>query len=647
MKHPLLPASLLLVVVILICEGLFGLFSLWSDPIRSAQHYSHSLSDNNFLLVKVSESPTKGNNSIHAVSQVLQVIDSNGNTFQTRGKILLYLSPEVSVAYGDTLFLLTNPERPSPASNPHQFDYRRHLARKGITHTAYVPAKNIVVVGNDSHGFRSAIQKLRLGLINAIRYSSLSSSQQGIAEALILGWDDDLSPDTKNNFQRAGITHLLCVSGLHVGIVAMIVGYCLFFLRRRRWQRILRGCTQLMVLWFFVILTGMAPGTMRAGLMFSLIVVGQMFLERPSSINSICASAVILLMFNPMLLFDVGFQLSYSAVTGIVLFVRPLERLLPLPSVENTVGKMAVGLLAKARTMLCVSFVAQMCTLPFTILYFHQFPIYFLVANMVIIPFAGILLGSVIVMLVFSWWPLAFMALSRLVSAELSATQWVTSTVSSWPHAMLSDLYFDGFMFVLALAIIVAMGWFLLKRKALCLASALLLASILVLHTRLVEARCATQQCFDIYNVGNHTAIEFFHGHDSYLVCDSITARQPHKIDFQTSGNLIFHKTSQRHIIPLDTTFNNNAIYVKDNFIGFDSISFFVVDRGNYRHPSIIKPSVNYLLLRESPYITVSELAQRFDFDTLVIVSQNSRRRQAAWTAECDSLNIVYIKSWE
>ena len=627
MKHPLLPASLLLVVVILICEGLFGLFSLWSDPIRSAQHYSHSLSDNNFLLVKVSESPTKGDNSIHAVSQVLQVIDSNGNTFQTRGKILLYLSPEVSVAYGDTLFLFTNPERPSPASNPHQFDYRRHLARKGITHTAYVPAKNIVVVGNDSHGFRSAIQKLRLGLINAIHYSSLSSSQQGIAEALILGWDDDLSPETKSDFQRAGITHLLCVSGLHVGIVAMIVGYCLFFLRRRRWQRILRGCTQLMVLWFFVILTGMAPGTMRAGLMFSLIVVGQMFLERPSSINSICASAVILLMFNPMLLFDVGFQLSYSAVTGIVLFVRPLERLLPLPSVENTVGKMAVWLLAKARTMLCVSFVAQMCTLPFTILYFHQFPIYFLVANMVIIPFAGILLGSVIVMLVFSWWPWTFMALSRLVSAELSATQWVTSTVSSWPHAMLTDLYFDGFMFVLALAIVVA--------------------SILVLHTRLVEARCATQQCFDIYNVGNHTAIEFFHGHDSYLVCDSITARQPHKIDFQTSGNLVFHKTSNRHILPLDTTFNNNAIYIRDNFIGYDSLLFFVVDRSNYRHPSIIKPSVNYLLLRESPYITVSELAQRFDFDTLVIVSQNSRRRQAAWTAECDSLNIVYIKSGE
>ncbi|MCR5192381.1 MAG: ComEC family competence protein [Bacteroidales bacterium] len=647
MKHPLLPASLLLVVVILICEGLFGLFSMWSDPMRSAQHYSHSLNDSNWLLVKVSESPTKGRNSNHAVSEVLQVLDSNGATIHCRGKILLYISPDVSVAYSDTLLLLASPSRPSPATNPHQFDYRRHLARKGITHTAYISNENIMVVGNGSHGFRSAIHKLRTRLINAIHYSDLSSSQQGIAEALILGWDDDLSPETRSDFQRAGITHLLCVSGLHVGIVAMIVGYCLFFLGRRRWQRILRGCLQLLVLWFFVMLTGMAPGTMRAGLMFSLIVVGQMFLERPSTINSIAASAVILLVSNPMLLFDVGFQLSYSAVTGIVLFVRPLEQFLPLPSPDNKVGKMAVWLVAKARTMLCVSFVAQMCTLPFTLLYFHQFPVYFLVANMVVIPFAGILLGSVIVMLAFSWLPWAFSVLSKLVGAELSATQWVTSTVSSWPNAMLSNLYFDGFMFVLAVAIIVAMGWFLLRKKTICLASALLLASILVLHTRIVEARCASQRVFDIYNIGNRTAIEFFHGHDSYLVCDSITARHPYRIDFQTSGNLVFHKTSNRHILPLDTTLYNDAIYVKDNFIGFDSISFFVVDRGNYRHPSIIKPSVNYLLLRESPYITVSELAQRFDFDTLVIVSQNSRRRQAAWSAECDSMNMVYIKSGE
>lgn len=483
------------------------------------------------------------------------------------------------------------------------------------------------------------ITTLRQRMADIIHTSRLTPSQQGIAEALFLGWDDDLQEETEENFQRAGITHLLCVSGLHVGIVALLVGYCLSFLSNKRRTRIIKGCIQIAVIWFFVALTGMAPGTMRAGLMFSLVVIGQMFFQRPPTLNAIAASALILLLCRPLLLFDVSFQLSYSAVLGIVIFVPRLNELLPIPSWKKRWTVPIKWILAKGRTLMCVSIAGQICTAPFTLFYFHQFPLYFLVANMIVVPFAAILLGSVLVMVALAWWPWAFKAVGAILSVELSATERITSIISSWPYSMIKEIYFDGFMLCLLLAIVAAIGFILFRRRW-SIAVTLALAIILTAYSRHIESRCASQRHFDVYNVGNRTAIEFFAGHESYLLCDSNTAKLPEKIDFQTSGNLQYRKAKRRHILRIDTTFCDNNLFVSGHFVGFDGKSMRIIDRSNYRQTAINKPHLEYILLRESPYITISELRKQYDFDTVIIASQNSQRRRSAWKAECDSLNI-------
>lgn len=644
MRYPLLPATALVALVILVCEGFFGLFSQWLDPARSQSHYCHYINDAapkdgndaQWMLVRVRELPSERNRSIRTIADVVAIEDSVGSPLSCHGKIMLYLQKPSSVALGDEILVFSTPKRPSASENPHQFDYRRHLQRKGILYTIYADSSRYRIVGHSGKGLMHRVTSLRKRMVNVIRYSRLTPSQQGIAEALFLGWDDDLDDDTEAHFQRAGITHLLCVSGLHVGIVALLVGYCLFFLGNKRSMRILKGCLQLVVIWLFVILTGMSPGTMRAGIMFSFIVVGQMFFTKPPTLNAIAASALILLVCNPLLLFNVGFQLSYSSVFGIVLFVRPLEELIPIPKVN----KLTFVCLSKLRTLFCVSLVAQISTAPLILYYFHQFPLYFLVANMVVVPFAGLLLGSVLLLVVVAWWPWAFSVAGAVVSAELTATEWVTSNIASWPHSMLQNIYFDGFMLLFAFAIIAALGAALLCREWRWIVMALACTLPLSIHARHIESACSTQRHFDIYRVGNRTAIEFFVGHKSYLLCDSNVAKNPQSIAFQTDNNLLWRKARRCHILSLDTSFEDENLFVDKRFIAFDGKTMRIIDRSNYREMPHQRLKIDYLIIRESPYITAEELKNRYDFDTLVVTSQNSRRRSRAWIEQCDSLGI-------
>jgi len=647
MRNPLVPVVLLLIVVILLCELPFGWVSRCFAPERSPQHYSHYVSEQNWMRIRVAETPSQHQRTVHLVAEVMEIADSNGTPHDCHGKLLVYLMKDSLLTsvpdYGDELLLLASPRLPSADDNPHQFNYRRHLHNKGISHTTFASPSAIRLLQHDSHGLMSAVSTLRQRLVQVIRLSSLTPAQQGIAEALFLGWDDDLAPETQSQFRQAGITHLLCVSGLHVGIVALLVGYLLSFIGNHRRGRIVKGCVTLLVIWFFVLLTGMAPGTMRAGLMFSFITVGRMAFSRPPTLNALAASALVLLVANPLLLFDVGFQLSYAAVLGIVLLMPGFQSLLPAITSDEGWRRQTQLLLHKVASLFFVSLSAQLATTPFILFYFHQFPVYFLIANMVVVPFAGLLLGSVILMVALAWWPAVFALLGGVVSAEIAATEWVTSLVARLPHALIQDIWFDPWMFVLTLAMTLLVGFALVRRSWRLLSAALAAAVVLAAYARVVESRFAAQSHFDVYRLGNRTAVEFFAGHQSYLLCDSTVAAHPEAINYQTSGNRRYRQAHATTVLPLDTLFSDDRLMVADRWVSFDGRTFRIVDRSNCRHHSMARPHVDYLLLRESPYLTVGELQQQYDFDTLLIASQNSQRRRSAWRAQCDSLDVPYI----
>ena len=217
-----------------------------------------------------------------------------------------------------------------------------------------------------------------------------------------------------------------------------------------------------------------------------------------------------------------------------------------------------------------------------------------------------------------AWCPWAFSAMGSVVSAELSATEWITKTIASWPHSMIENIYFDNTMLIISfLFITLAAAAFLYKRLAFIISS-IASAILLVVYSIHVEYTTANQKDICFYNVGKRSAFELFVGHKSYLICDSVIAYNPSKIDFQTSNNLIWHKTKDRVIIRLDSSYKDDNILLKNHYVGFDTLTIRIIDRSNCRLFSPPVANVNYLYFSERIYYPIDLVIKKYNPDSVV-----------------------------
>lgn len=366
-------------------------------PAHDPDHWTRLAGSPSYLSLRLAESPVPRQRSWKADAEVLAV---DGR--EAHGTLHLFLRKDSTAAtlhYGDSLTL-------------HGYaDIRRG--------TLYVTSDHYLVVGRDSTSLRAWSERLRMHLVHRMQRGPLEHRHAGVAEAMTLGWRGDLEPDLQTQFRTSGIMHLLCVSGLHVGLLSVMVGWLFFWLGEERRGRVLRGILQLLALWGFALLTGLAPATERAALMFSLFVVSRMMGRRTDSLNLLALAAIVMLMADPLLLFDVGWQLSFSAVTGILL-VRPLFH-----NRESRLLKTAD-----------VSLAATLATLPITITTFHTFQPYFLIANIIIVPLAALILGLSLLYMLF---PCPFFASPLWWLLESSDR--LTGAVATLPGATVDGLY--------------------------------------------------------------------------------------------------------------------------------------------------------------------------------------------------------------
>lgn len=547
-------------------------------------------------------------------------LDSIGRITR-KGKLLLFL-PKESVAAAllpsDKLYVDASLHRPSGEENPYQFDYQKYLRHKGIFWICHADSKSWRLVAASKAKFSPALWQRRL--VTQLQSSSLSPRQLGIAEALLLGWRKDVDPQTQQLFRNAGITHLLCVSGLHVGVLAMLVGGYLFFIGRLRWQRIVKGTVQLIVIWGYVMLTGMAPSTMRAGVMFSLLIIGKILQQNSSSLNHLATSAVILLCIHPGSLFDVGFQLSYSAVLGIIAFYQPMRHL--IPSLVRMELPLALRLPAKVWSWTCLSTAAQLGTLPLVLHYFHQFPTYFLIANLTIVPFAGVLLATAILLIVSggcAW-------ITGVMAAEFTFVENLTQWVSSLPGALVTDIYLDTPMTILLASTLLLLVVLIRQRRMWTLPAAIGCLILMTLHLAIIDNKALKQSDIVVYHTGSHLAIECFNGRESYLICDSLTARQPSLIDFQRQGMIHHRRILNSKILPIDTMFTDNCCAVQHHGISFGGRRLLVVDRDNARPfhpyssstPKAVPLHLDALVVAPHTWVDTARLASTFNADTIL-----------------------------
>lgn len=394
------------------------------------------------------------------------------HTFQQ--KIKLYLEPNETAKTlrpGDEIIFNAQLQPFRNMGNPDDFNYVRYMKIKGFVATAYVAGSAWVKTGHQSNNLATWSQRSREKALSMYRTLININDARAFIAALTLGYKDDLSDDIKEAFRASGTAHVLAVSGLHVGIIYLIINIIFSFLGRSRWRYILRQGLIILTLWMYVSLVGGSASVVRSAIMLTVFCVGNMLHKKGFTYNTLAATAFFILVFQPFNLFDVGFQMSFAAVAAILYFQPGLYTMY---QPKRKIGKYVWNLLT-------VSTAAQLGVFPLVLHYFGTFPTWFFATNLLVVPLVGIIIYSAAALM------LAGMineATAGLIDFAVVLLQWFAEKIAgftlcivqiadSMPFAQLTDNYITTFQLLLILTFIFLLSQFLQTHRAKTLISAL------------------------------------------------------------------------------------------------------------------------------------------------------------------------------
>lgn len=381
-RHRWIPGCLILLLLFLAGAEWASLRPTGSSP----QHFRNFLTEKeHIILARLVTKPEVKDKSARANARVLAVISSGDSLILTEGKIRLNLAVDSlapSIEYGDILWLSVRITATTSPENPSGFDYRKFLGRQDIYHQGWVKQGEWQKAGKGGNLLVKKAMRLRDHLESRLVFHGIKGDELGLASAILLGSGSALDQDLRQQYSDAGVTHILSVSGLHVGVVYLALNFILSFFTRNLFFRRLRPLVILAGIWGYAFLTGLSPSVLRAAFMLSMIIIGSGFRRTGNIFNSLACTAFILMIIDPAILSRAGFQLSFMAVIGIASFE---------PAIEGAWSPRNL-LLDKAWQLVAVSIAAQLGTLPLSLYYFHSFPLYFLPANLVIIPVSSIVI---------------------------------------------------------------------------------------------------------------------------------------------------------------------------------------------------------------------------------------------------------------
>lgn len=404
----------------------------------------------------LSEYPEEKENSYRLIVKLYSTFKYD-TELPLKGSLLIYLSKDLiteSLLPGDFLKIRCTPKPIVNRGNPHEFDYRFYMENHGIKYYSFARADDIIQYSPPVHRkLKHRALIIREKIIGMYRERGITGDRLALVAAITLGQKNMLDPEQKLIFVKAGIMHIMAVSGLHAVILSLFVFNLLFFMKRR--LNFLRIIITIILLWAFAFVTGLTPSVLRATLMFSFLQAGNFMKRRVNSLNSVLASAFILILIHPSVLFDAGFLLSYSAVIFIICFYRDFY----LKAVFRT------WLVDKIWQSASVTILAQAGTLPLTISLFNRFPTWFILTNIIIVPLSSFLI--IVGCLVPMTYPLKFISqpLASLLNYLTGLTELLTEKASSLPFSTIENIGMVTFEAILLFLVVFIFISFFMNKK--------------------------------------------------------------------------------------------------------------------------------------------------------------------------------------
>lgn len=468
--------------------------------------------------VEVIDTPVEKIRSLSCRVKVIGYYDS-AQFVKTVSPSLIFFAKDsnsLDLKKGDVLILNTSFQKPSTLMNPEGFDYATYLKRKGITVTAYVSSGSWKKVSHIRRiNLKSLAEESRNKLLKLYRSVDLEKDQFAVLSALTLGYQDEIDKEVREDYSFSGATHILSVSGLHVGVIYIILSFILSRIFRDPKWKVLNTVFIVCFLWIYAFITGLPPSVIRSATMFSLVAIGTA-IERKSQIyNTISVSAFFILLFFPDYLFDVGFQLSYLAVISIVWFQPKISSWI---YVKNNLLKWLWDLTA-------VSLAAQIGTLPLALYYFNQFPNYFLLSNYLAIPVSSLIIYFSVAFLCFSWIIWLKIGLAFLLKYLLWMLNWSVSWIHDLPYAI-SVLYINVWQMFMLFASLILISFYYENKKFWSLSGFLFCFLMFLFADTMLHFQTLQKDQIVVYADRKHTHINFISGkYHQLITTDSVAAK--------------------------------------------------------------------------------------------------------------------------
>ena len=580
------------------------------------------------FIAKLERIPTKSTNWYSVDAQVTMFRSDTGWT-ESNSRVRILLPPaQVSddMLVGATYLFNSKLSEVATVSNPHAFDYGAYLIDQGIALQAFAQAVELDNPQDDGvillkkGKSASGLSSLRSWIAHRIDLALPTPDEAAVAKALLLGDKSGLSEDTRKNYTRTGAVHVLAVSGLHTGIIASII---LWVLGLISWRKELHWL-KLPVFWTglfgYVALTGFSPSVQRSAVMFGILFAGKILRKDTNGFNSLGLSAIILLAFNPQLLFELGFQLSYCAVAGILAFYPTLRKFFAAENYWlNTIGELNA-----------ISIAATIGTLPLTTFYFHQFPVYFLLSGILAVPLVGLalplLLGSVAIDSLFAlfgssayWAYIPAYLLIWFCNASLEA-------IAALPNALVSGLWPSALTSSLAVLSIVLFGAAVLRRRKRLYWFALVLgicwsASITFSNFHKLKAKQVI-----VYSLRNEIIIDAFS--DGHVISTCEDKNDP--ISPRSRETVNIHRAAMNTVLDTTSSLLMRSTSTPITF-GVANEKRFAILSSETQILAYFVPRIEFVVVPEPKAVNPAQLAKAFPNAALVLASNIPPWKSKDW----------------
>jgi competence protein ComEC len=603
------------------------------NELNANNHFSKTPSD--FLIVKITSEPRLSNGIIRFTAEAEQNIKGN-HSKQVTGNLLIAIKDSAAddLYYGDKLLVPGSFRSIAPPANPAEFNYKRYLANQNIHFQEFLYAGQYFrVKRNTGNALIAYALRQRQHLVDELKLNMHNPEAIAVASTLILGYKADLSNDVLQAYSKTGTIHVLSVSGAHVAILYILLELMFGFMVRFKYGRTIKTILITLIIWYYAMLSGFSPAVCRAAFMISMVIIGKTYNRTISTLNILGVSAFFLLFYNPLFIDDVGFQLSYLSVAGLIILQPVVYKLF---SFKNK-------WVDKLWALCSVSLAAQLITFPLSAFYFHQFPVYFLVSNLfIIIPSAVIMYAGVGYFLL-GWIPFFGKILGFVLEQTILLMDKGLSVVEHSPFASIGKIWLTRLEYLLLYAIIIALFYFINNTKVWLLRFALCSTLILTISISFKRWNNLGANEVTVLNLRKHTGIIFRSGDHAIVLTDLKDTDKTYRYSVQPY--LDSCQVAETKILHPDSDLKEKFLLKKGSLISFKGRTILLYNKDLESTILPQKLKVDYLLVTGNSATQLSSIDRNFEYQTLII--DNNQRNLLTNKSEerFHSIKVNYINT--